>query len=98
MENRTAKHGIIRLTVFLLCAFMTLYILVSCDENDVGGGGEYKDPTQSDNGSDNAEEGVPSENGTNEDGAEVEGESDTDTESDFLNGLPTVEFPAIPFD
>ena len=93
MKNRAVRRGFMRLFAILLSAFMTVSLFVSCDENE-SGGGEYKDPTQSDNGSDNAEEGGSSENGTNADGAEGNG----DTESDFLNGLPTVEFPVIPFD
>ncbi len=94
MENRAARRGIIRLTVLLLCAFMTVSLLISCDDTGADGG-EYKDPIRTDNGSEKTEEDDTSESGTDADGTEDGTESDT--ESDNKGGIPTVEFPYIPF-
>ena len=86
MKNKAAVNGIIRLITFLLCAVMTVSLFLSCDETD-NGGGEYKDPSQSDGGSDNSKDEGGADNGT-----------DSDNTAEDESGIPTVEFPIIPFD
>ena len=83
-----------RLLAILICAFLTVSLLISCDETEVGGGG-YKDPTQSDIGSEKTEEDDTSDGGANED--ENEGGAESDTENGDGGRIPTVEFPTVPF-
>lgn len=86
MKNITVRSGVIRLLTILISAFLGVSVFGSCYESD-GNGGEYKAPAQSDNGSDESE-GIASENSSDSgDGAVDNG-----------SGLPTVEFPGIPFD
>ena len=97
------------ITVLFLCAILSIACLVSCVDNKTDDGGAKENTEQeadengaSGNGAENENSDNGSENGSSENGGNS-GSSDNGDKngeaSGELNGsgLPTIEFPPIPF-
>lgn len=92
------KNGYLKgLAVLILCALIMLTCLIACDEHSDGGEGKGEQSGQGGDGnaSDNGD-GSEDEDDVGNGGAS-DGDGSTEDGKDG-NGLPTVEFPIIPFD